>query len=143
MDNSSHHRRLTMGMQILIADDQTRARQSLKALLATWPTVERVREASNGQEAIRLVEEATPDVVVMDARMPEMDGVQATRVIKQRWPRIKVVVWSMYPEYEAEAQSAGADAFVTKGEPPQQLLARIEAVMANRTSSLGDREVRS
>jgi DNA-binding NarL/FixJ family response regulator len=131
-----------MGMQILIADDQTRARQSLKALLATWPTVEQVREASTGQEAVLLVEQAAPDVVVMDARMPEMDGVDATRLIKQRWPRVKVVVWSMYPEYEAEARSAGADAFVTKGEPPQQLLARIEAVMANTVSSVADREVR-
>jgi DNA-binding NarL/FixJ family response regulator len=131
-----------MGMQILIADDQTRARQSLKALLATWPTVEQVREASTGQEAVLLVEQAAPDVVVMDARMPEMDGVDATRLIKQRWPRVKVVVWSMYPEYEAEARSAGADAFVAKGEPPQQLLARIEAVMANTVSSVADREVR-
>jgi DNA-binding NarL/FixJ family response regulator len=131
-----------MGMQILIADDQTRARQSLKALLATWPMVERIREACNGHEAVLSVEEATPDVVVMDARMPEMDGVQATRVIKERWPRVKVVVWSMYPEYEAEARSAGADAFVTKGEPPQQLLARISAVMANRVSSLENGEVR-
>jgi DNA-binding NarL/FixJ family response regulator len=131
-----------MGMQILIADDQTRARQSLKALLATWPTVDRVREACNGQEAVLLVEESTPDVVVMDARMPEMDGLQATRVIKQRWPRVKVVVWSMYPEYEAEAQSAGADAFVTKGESPQQLLARIASVMASRASTLENCEVR-
>jgi DNA-binding NarL/FixJ family response regulator len=131
-----------MGMQILIADDQTRARQSLKALLATWPTVDGVREASNGQEAVHLVEEAAPDVVVMDARMPEMDGLQATRVIKQRWPRVKVVVWSMYPEYEVDAQSAGADAFVTKGESPQQLLARIAAVLANRTPTLGNCEVR-
>jgi DNA-binding NarL/FixJ family response regulator len=130
-----------MGMQILIADDQTRARQSLKALLATWPTVEQVREASNGQEAVLLIEEAAPDVVVMDARMPEMDGLQATRLIKQRWPQVKVVVWSMYPEYEVEAQSAGADAFVTKGEPPQQLLARIAAVMANQVSLTGNCEV--
>jgi DNA-binding NarL/FixJ family response regulator len=130
-----------MGMQILIADDQARARQSLKALLATWPTVERIREACNGQEAVLSMEAATPDVVVMDARMPEMDGVQATRVIKQRWPGVKVVVWSMYPEYEAEAWSAGADAFVTKGEPPEQLLARISAVMANGASSSGKGEV--
>jgi DNA-binding NarL/FixJ family response regulator len=129
-------------MQILIADDQTRARQSLKALLATWPTVERVREASNGQEAVLSVEETAPDVVVMDARMPEMDGVEATRLIKRRWPLVKVVVWSMYPEYEAEARSAGADAFVTKGEPPQQLLARIAAVMTNRVSLPGNSEVR-
>ena len=130
-----------MGMQILIADDQPRARQSLMALLATWPTVDRVREACNGQEAVLSVEEAIPDVVVMDARMPDMDGVAATRVIKERWPRVKVVVWSMYPEYEAEARLAGADAFVTKGEPPQQLLARIAAVMVNRTSSTVNGEV--
>jgi DNA-binding NarL/FixJ family response regulator len=130
-----------MGMQILIADDQTRARQSLSALLATWPAVERIREASTGLEAVLSVEEAIPDVVVMDARMPEMDGLQATRVIKQRWPGVKVVVWSMYPEYEAEARCAGADAFVAKGEPPQRLLARLSAVLANRTPSPEDREV--
>lgn len=130
-----------MGMQILIADDQPRARQSLKALLATWPTVDWVREACNGQEAVLSVAEATPDVVVMDARMPDMDGLQATRVIKQRWPQVMVVVWSMYPEYEAEARLAGADAFVAKGEPPLQLLARIAAVMADRASSSGDGEV--
>ena len=130
-----------MGMQILIADDQPRARQSLKALLATWPKVDGVREACSGQEAVRSVEEALPDVVVMDARMPDMDGVAATRVIKERWPRVKVVVWSMYPEYETEARLAGADAFVTKGEPPQQLLSRIAAVMANRSVFLGNGEV--
>jgi DNA-binding NarL/FixJ family response regulator len=130
-----------MGMQILIADDQARARQSLKALLATWPTVDGVREACSGQEAVLSVEEALPDVVVMDARMPDMDGVAATRVIKERWPRVKVVVWSMYPEYEAEAHLAGADAFVTKGEPPQQLLSRIAAVMADFTAFLANGEV--
>jgi len=130
-----------MGMQILIADDQPRARQSLKALLATWPRVDGVREASSGKEAVRSVEEALPDVVVMDARMPDMDGVAATRVIKERWPRVKVVVWSLYPEYETDARLAGADAFVTKGEPPQQLLARIEAVMANHASFSGSGEV--
>jgi DNA-binding NarL/FixJ family response regulator len=128
-------------MQILIADDQPRARQSLKALLATWPTVDWIHEACNGQEAVLAVEEATPDVVVMDARMPDMDGLAATRLIKERWPRVKVVVWSMYPEYESEARLAGADAFVTKGEPPQQLLARIAAVMASRTSPLINGEV--
>jgi DNA-binding NarL/FixJ family response regulator len=130
-----------MGMQILIADDQTRARQSLKALLATWSPVEQIREACTGQEAVLSVEEEPPDVVVMDARMPELDGVQATRVIKQRWPLVKVVVWSMYPEYEVEARGAGADAFVTKGEPPQNLLASIATVVAGGASSLENDEV--
>jgi DNA-binding NarL/FixJ family response regulator len=130
-----------MGMQILIADNQPRARQSLKALLATWPAVDRVREASNGREAVLSVEEAPPDMVVMDARMPDMDGIEATRLIKERWPLVKVVVWSIYPEYEADAQTAGADAFVTKGMPPQQLLARIATVMADRAFSAESGEV--
>jgi DNA-binding NarL/FixJ family response regulator len=103
--------------------------------------VDRVREASNGKEAILSVEEAEPDLVVMDARMPDMEGIEATRLIKERWPLVRVVVWSIYPEYEADAQMAGADAFVTKGVPPQQLLARIATVMANRAIAVGDGEV--
>jgi two-component system invasion response regulator UvrY len=130
-----------MGMQILIADNQPRARQSLKALLATWPAVDRVREASSGQEAVLRIEEAIPELVVMDARMPDMDGIEATRLIKERWPLVKVVVWSIYPEYEAEAQTAGADAFVTKGMPPQQLLARLAAVTASRAFGAWNGEV--
>jgi DNA-binding NarL/FixJ family response regulator len=130
-----------MGMQILIADNQPRARQSLKALLATWPAVDRVREASTGKEAVLSVEEAAPDVVVIDARMPDMNGIEATRLIKERWPLIKVVVWSIYPEYEGDAQTAGADAFVTKGMPPQQLLARIAALVADHTCPAGNDEV--
>jgi DNA-binding NarL/FixJ family response regulator len=130
-----------MGMQILIADNQPRARQSLKALLATWPEVDQVREASSGRDAVLSVEEEVPDVVVMDARMPDMDGIEATRLIKERWPLVKVVVWSIYPEFEADAQTAGADAFVTKGMPPEQLLARIASVMGNRAFSAESSEV--
>lgn len=130
-----------MGMMFLIADDQPRARRSLKALLATWPKVDRVREASTGQEAVSLVDQDPPDVVVMDARMPEMDGLQATRLIKERWPGVKVVVWSMYPEYEDDARMAGADAFVTKGEPPEQLLARLATLIGNPAPSWGGPEV--
>ncbi len=115
-------------MQILIVDDQPRARQSLKALLATWPQVEEIREAANGQEAMRLVEESRPDVVLMDVRMPEMDGLEATRLIKARWPQVKVIVLSMYADYMADALAAGADAFVSKGEPPDRLLATLASV---------------
>lgn len=130
-----------MGMQILIADSQPRARQSLKALLATWPAVEGIREAGSGREAVSSVEEGVPDVAVLDALLPEMDGIEATRVIKERWPLIKVVVWSIDPEYEAEAQTAGADAFVTKGMPPQELLACIAAVVENGTTFWSGGEV--
>jgi DNA-binding NarL/FixJ family response regulator len=115
-------------MEVLIVDDQPRARQSLRALLATWPPVQGVREAMNGREALCLMESTQPDLVIMDVRMPEMDGLAATRLIKTRWPSVRVVVLSMYGEYVDEALAAGADAFVTKGEPPNQLLARLEAV---------------
>ena len=118
-------------VQILIVDDQPRARQSLRALLSTWPAAAEIREAADGHEAVRLVREQQPDIVLMDARMPGMDGLQATRRIKARWPQVKVIVLTLYCEYEAEALAAGADTFVGKGEPPERLLAAL-AVLAAR-----------
>jgi DNA-binding NarL/FixJ family response regulator len=117
-------------IRVLIVDDQPRARQSMKALLMTCPQIAGIQEAADGQQAVRLVEEARPDVVLMDVRMPEMDGLQATRLIKARWPQVKVIMLSMYLEYSNEALSAGADAFVSKGEPPDRLLATLAAVVA-------------
>lgn len=115
-------------IRVLIADDQARARQSMKALLVTSPQVEEVREAVNGREAIRLIEESQPDLVLMDVRMPEMDGLEATRLIKGRWPEIRVIVLSLYPDYTADALVAGADAFLCKGESPEKLLATLSAL---------------
>jgi DNA-binding NarL/FixJ family response regulator len=119
---------MTQHAQILIVDDQPRARQSLRALLSTWSSAAEIREAVDGQEAVQLVEERQPDVVLMDVRMPEMDGLQATELIKARWPQVKVVVLTLYGEYEAEALTAGADGFIGKGEPPDRLLATLSAV---------------
>ena len=121
-----------MHIRVLIVDDQPRARQSLKALLATWFKTGEIQEASGGHEATCLVEESRPDVVLMDARMPGMDGLEATRLIKTRWPGVKVVVLSMYPDYKEPALAAGADAFVDKGELPERLLAILSAVVSGR-----------
>ncbi len=119
---------MVQSIRALIVDDQPRARQSLKALLATCPQIGEVSEAANGQEALRCVEECQPDVVLMDVRMPEMDGLEATRRIKTRWQKVKVVMLSMYGEYADEAQVVGADAFITKGESAERLLTTIGAV---------------
>jgi len=112
-------------MLVLIADDRPRSRDGLRALLATWPEVEVICEAADGREAVRLVGECRPDVVLMDVRMPAMDGLEATRLIKDRWPEAKVVVLTMYASYRADALAAGADAFLVKGCPADELLEAI------------------
>ena len=115
-------------IKVLIVDDQRRSRQSLQALLATWPAVASIREAANGVEALSLAEEYRPDLIVIDVRMPEMGGLETTLKIKDRWPDTCVVVLSMYSDFEPCAMAAGADAFVTKGEPPEVLLRILEAI---------------
>ena len=111
--------------QVLIADDRPRSRDGLKVLLATWPETEVVGEASNGQEAVRLVEECRPEVVLMDAIMPVMDGLEATGIIKDRWPEVKVIVLTIHAYSRMDALAAGADAFLIKGCPATDLLMAI------------------
>ena len=108
-------------IRILITDDQQPTRQGLKALLGFIVQVEIVGEASNGQEALRLAAKHQPDVVLMDMHMPGMDGLQATRLIKSRWPEMRIIALTIYPTYRAEALKAGADAFLLKGCAPEVL----------------------
>ena len=114
-------------LRILIVDDQQRARHSIKALLGTKFKLVDTCEAVNGLEAIRCVEECKPDIVLIDARMPEMDGIEATRIIKTKLPKVPVIVLSMYSEYRSAALAAGANAFLIKGESPEHLLAVVLA----------------
>src|SRR5918912_2083915 len=93
--------------RVIIADDSARARDGLRALLATWPEVEVVGEATNGQEAVRLVEECHPAAVLMDLQMPVMDGLQATRLIKHRWPDVNVSVLTLHATERLAALEAG------------------------------------
>lgn len=102
-------------VRILITDDQQPARQGLKALLTLAPQIEVIGEAANGQQAVQLAAKYHPDVVLMDIQMPVLDGLQATRLIKSQWPKIKVIALSMYPAYRIKALKAGADLFLLKG----------------------------
>ncbi len=116
---------MTEGIRVLIVDDQPRARQSMKALLATMPQVGDVREAEGGKEAIEAFGEMNPDVVLMDVVMPEMDGLQATRLIKNLQPQARVVILTLYSDYRQDAFAAGADRFVTKGGPSDEIFAAV------------------
>jgi two-component system, NarL family, response regulator LiaR len=108
-------------IRVLLVDDQLSARQGLKAILIFFPQILIVGEAINGQDAVELVAEHQPDVVVMDLQMPVMDGVAATRLIKTHWPAIKVIVLTIQATRRGEALAAGADHFLLKGNGAEEL----------------------
>lgn len=101
--------------RILIVDDNAHVRKALSAYLSTLNWLKVACEASDGQEALEKVESQAPDLILMDIQMPAISGLEVTRIIKKRWPGIKVIVLTLYPDYLAQAQQAGADAFLVKG----------------------------
>jgi DNA-binding NarL/FixJ family response regulator len=121
-------------LRMLIVDDQQRTRQSLRALLATEFPLIRMLEAENGIEALKRVEDWLPDIVLVDARMPDLNGIEVTRTIKRQTPHMKVIVLSMFTEYHAASLEAGADAFISKGEPPERLLAALSVIVDQRAA---------
>jgi len=127
LDSESEPRKKRM--RILIVDNQVRARQSLLALLNAQQNIEEIREAVNGKQAIAVAEEFKPDLIVMDVRMPVLNGLEATKIVKQHWPASKIVLLSMYTEYESDALAAGADAFISKTDSPHKLIVTINDLM--------------
>jgi DNA-binding NarL/FixJ family response regulator len=119
-------------MRILIVDDTARARKSMKALMEVWHPLEEVREAANGSEAIQLAEEFQPDIILMDGHMPRMGGPEATRLIKAKWPKIKIIILSVFTDYQAAGLQAGADAFVSKSDPPEKLRVTMKDILAGK-----------
>ena len=103
-------------MRLLIADDHDLVRRGLRGLLRREPDFEIVGEAENGKEAVELCRSLAPDLVLMDVRMPGMDGLEATRAIKQERPEIGVLMVTMHddPDYMLEAIKAGAAGYVLK-----------------------------
>lgn len=117
-------------IRLLLVDDQSLIRRGLKALLKGTEGLEIVGEADNGQIALEQVTILNPDVVLMDVRMPVMDGVAATREISQRFPQTKVIVLTTFDDdqYIAQAMQYGAAGYLLKDTPPEELVQAIQAV---------------
>ncbi|MBI2748076.1 MAG: response regulator transcription factor [Burkholderiales bacterium] len=123
-----------MRIRILIADDHGMVAEGLQFLVAAHPDFEVVGRVADGREAVRSALDLEPDIVVMDMAMPEMNGVEATRVIHDRIPDTRVIMLSMYsnPEYVYRALEAGASGFVVKRAAARELVNAIRAVHAGR-----------
>src|SRR5919107_4494878 len=119
-----------MSIRVLVADDQSMVRAGFRVLLSGEQDMEVVAEASNGLEAVEKASRFRPSVVLMDIRMPELDGLEATRRILAADPAARVLILTTFDldEYVYDALRAGASGFVLKDEPPEQLLAAIRIV---------------
>lgn len=122
-------------IRLLLVDDQTIIRQGLRSLLEAKPDLEVVGEAENGQQAIEQVEALAPDVVLMDVRMPVMDGVAATRKICQQFSQARVLVLTTFDDDDYVAQSIrmGAKGYLLKDTHSDDLAAAIRAVYRGYT----------
>ena len=121
---------MTEKIRVLIADDHTIVREGVRLLLQAQPDIEVVGEAADGEQALALVRQLHPDLVVMDIQMPNWNGLQATRAIKTELPQVHILALTMYEsdEYFFQVLAAGASGYILKKAASTDLLAAIHAV---------------
>ncbi len=119
-------------IKVLIVDDHTLFCQGLRKLMEAYEEVQVVAEASNGKEAIAKVDEVFPDVILMDIKMPRMDGIECITLIKEKHPGLNIIVLSMYDdtEYVLKAVNAGASGYMEKNISADRLVDTIKQVQA-------------
>jgi two-component system response regulator NreC len=122
-------------LRILLADDQGVVRRGMRALLETEAGVEIVAEASDGQEALRLLDSTVPDLVILDVAMPRLNGIDVAAQARKRRPGLRVIVLSMYSDesYVVRALAAGARGYLLKEATDDDLLPAVRAVAAGKT----------
>jgi NarL family two-component system response regulator LiaR len=122
-------------VRVLICDDQAIVREGLRTILGTVPDLEIAGVAHDGAEALDLIPRTRPDVVLMDLKMPGMNGVQATAAIHERHPEVRVLVLTTYDadEWVLDAIRSGAAGYLLKDTPREGLVAAIQEVAAGRT----------
>jgi two-component system, NarL family, response regulator DesR len=119
-----------MSIRLLLADDQALVRGALAALLSLEPDLDVVAEVGSGDEVVPAATEHRPDVALLDVEMPGMDGIEATRAVKQALPGVRVLIVTTFgrPGYLRRALQAGADGFVVKDTPARQLADAVRRV---------------
>lgn len=121
-----------MKVRILLVEDQAIVRNGLKMIIEQDAALSVVAEASNGVEALALLEQQPIDLVLLDIRMPEMNGIEATQHIRTRFPPLKILILTTFDddEYAYQTLKDGANGFLVKSSEPQKLIASIHSVVA-------------
>lgn len=121
-------------IRVLIADDHAIVRQGLRQILSDTPDLTVAGEAENGVQAVQMVRSGDWDVVLMDVSMPDRNGIDALKIIKKEFPRLPVLILSMYPEeqYAIRALKAGAAGYLTKQSAPELLVTAIRQVASGK-----------
>ncbi len=122
-------------IRVLICDDQTIVSEGLRVILGTDSEIEVVGIANDGAEALELVPQVEPDIILMDLKMPIMNGIQATRLIREQYPEVYVLVLTTYDadEWVFDAIRGGAAGYLLKDTPREQLIAAIKGTVAGKT----------
>ena len=125
----------TRSIRVMIVDDHVMVRTGLATFLKVSDDLDLVGQATNGQQAVELCEQFQPDVILMDLVMPEMDGVTATRIIRERWPQVQVIALTSFQEKELvqDALQAGAISYLLKNVSMDDLAEAVRAAHAGRS----------
>ena len=137
MMDSIHHKKKRESegkITVLIVDDSLAISDSLRSILGSHGDIEMIGVASDGEEAVARAVEYRPDVVLMDAQMPGMNGVEATRIVKRRVPETKVLFMAVHASHIDDALEAGADGFMMKDATRQELLLNIRKLAKSKNT---------
>jgi len=122
-------------IKVLVCDDQAVVCDGLEMILDSDPEIQVIAKANDGDEAVALLEKSQPDLVLMDLKMPGMNGIQATRLIRQKYPFVKVLVLTTYgdDEWVFDAIRSGADGYLLKGVQREELIRAVKGTLQGQT----------
>ncbi len=122
-------------IKVLVCDDQAVVCDGLEMILDSDPEIQVIAKAYDGDEAVALLEKSQPDLVLMDLKMPGMNGIQATRLIRQKYPHVKVLVLTTYgdDEWVFDAIRSGADGYLLKGVQREELIRAVKGTLQGQT----------